>query len=232
MTATKELIQEHLGLAPRLQQLVLGKKKLEDGSTLGGSGVVQGSVLILLRVEHEEEMEVEKKTHQGTLKPFARKKVLKEIEDARDDELYDEQFNGKINWGPTGEELEDMTGWIVGPPGSPYEGGVFCLKIKVPPEYPFKPPQIHFDTKIYHPNIQSNGSMSLDILRDQWSPALGISKVLRSIYSLVEDPNPEDPLRPDIAQQYLKDREKFNEIAHQWTEWHATAVHHPWTHAT
>lgn len=59
---------------------------------------------------------------------------------------------------------------------SPYAGGVFFLTISFPTDYPFKPPKVSFTTKIYHPNINSNGSICLDILRDQWSPALTIAK--------------------------------------------------------
>lgn len=59
---------------------------------------------------------------------------------------------------------------------SPYSGGVFFLDIHFPTDYPFKPPKVNFTTRIYHPNINSNGSICLDILRDQWSPALTISK--------------------------------------------------------
>lgn len=65
---------------------------------------------------------------------------------------------------------------IMGPGDSPYSGGVFFLAIHFPTDYPFKPPKVNFTTRIYHPNINSNGSICLDILRDQWSPALTISK--------------------------------------------------------
>lgn len=65
---------------------------------------------------------------------------------------------------------------IMGPSDSPYSGGVFFLAIHFPTDYPFKPPKVNFTTRIYHPNINSNGSICLDILRDQWSPALTISK--------------------------------------------------------
>lgn len=61
-------------------------------------------------------------------------------------------------------------------PDSPYQGGVFFLTIHFPTDYPFKPPKVAFTTRIYHPNINSNGSICLDILRSQWSPALTISK--------------------------------------------------------
>nr|XP_014354356.1 PREDICTED: ubiquitin-conjugating enzyme E2 D3-like isoform X3 [Latimeria chalumnae] len=65
---------------------------------------------------------------------------------------------------------------IMGPNDSPYQGGVFFLTIHFPTDYPFKPPKVAFTTRIYHPNINSNGSICLDILRSQWSPALTISK--------------------------------------------------------
>ena len=87
----------------------------------------------------------------------------------------------------------------MGPEDSAYTGGVFFLNIHFPTDYPFKPPKVQFVTKIYHPNINSNGSICLDILKDQWSPALTISKVLLSISSLLTDANPDDPLVPDIA---------------------------------
>ena len=53
----------------------------------------------------------------------------------------------------------------MGPPDSPFQGGVFFLTIHFPTDYPFKPPKVAFTTKIYHPNINSNGSICLDILR-------------------------------------------------------------------
>ncbi|CAG8687432.1 3822_t:CDS:2, partial [Dentiscutata heterogama] len=78
--------------------------------------------------------------------------------------------------GPIGEDLFHWQATIMGPTESPYTGGVFFLAIHFPTDYPFKPPKVNFTTRIYHPNINSNGSICLDILRDQWSPALTISK--------------------------------------------------------
>uniref|UniRef100_A0A665VDK6 E2 ubiquitin-conjugating enzyme n=1 Tax=Echeneis naucrates TaxID=173247 RepID=A0A665VDK6_ECHNA len=104
---------------------------------------------------------------------------------------------------------------------SPYHGGVFFLSVHFPTDYPFKPPKVAFTTKIYHPNINSNGSICLDILRSQWSPALTVSKVLLSICSLLCDPNPDDPLVPDIAHIYKSDRQKYNKVAREWTQRYA-----------
>lgn len=119
--------------------------------------------------------------------------------------------------GPVGDDLFHWQATIMGPSDSPFTGGVFFLTIHFPTDYPFKPPKVAFTTRIYHPNINSNGSICLDILRSQWSPALTISKVLLSICSLLTDPNPDDPLVPEIARIYKTDREKYNQTAKEWT---------------
>jgi len=119
--------------------------------------------------------------------------------------------------GPIGDDLFQWQATIMGPSDSPYASGVFFLKIHFPTDYPFKPPKVNFTTRIYHPNINSNGSICLDILRDQWSPALTISKVLLSICSMLTDPNPDDPLVPEIAHVYKTDRARYEATAREWT---------------
>jgi len=106
----------------------------------------------------------------------------------------------------------------MGPADSAYEGGVFLLKIEFPKDYPFKPPKIKFETKIYHCNVNDKGGICLDILKDNWSPALTISKVLLSICSLLNDPNPDDPLVPEIADLYKKNRAAHDNTARDWTQ--------------
>ena len=84
--------------------------------------------------------------------------------------------------GPKGDNIYEWVSTILGPPGSVYEGGVFFLDIHFSPEYPFKPPKVTFRTRIYHCNINSQGIICLDILKDNWSPALTVSKVKKSNY--------------------------------------------------
>merc|ERR1712159_633154 len=121
------------------------------------------------------------------------------------------------------DKMFEWQATIMGPADSPYAGGVFFLQINFPPDYPFKPPKVKFLTKIYHPNINSQGGICLDILKDQWSPALTISKVLLSICSLLNDPNPDDPLVPEIAHIFKTNRPLYEKTSREWTGKYATA---------
>eukprot|EP00948_MAST-09A_sp_MAST-9A-sp1_P004303 g4303.t1 len=118
--------------------------------------------------------------------------------------------------GPKGENLFEWQATLMGPADSPF------ADINFPPDYPFKPPKVKFQTRIYHPNINSSGGICLDILKDQWSPALTTSKVLLSICSLLTDPNPDDPLVPEIAKMYKNDIAQYEKVAKQWTRTYAT----------
>ena len=119
--------------------------------------------------------------------------------------------------GPAGSNLFEWEATIMGPLATPYEGGVFLLRILFPENYPFRPPKINFTNRIFHPNINKQGIICLDILRTHWSPALTISKVLLSICSLLSDPNPDDPLDTEVANLYKTNKEEFSKIAKEWT---------------
>ena len=146
---------------------------------------------------------------------MASKRIQKELQDLQRDPPT------SCSAGPVGEDLFHWQATIMGPADSPYTGGVFFVMIHFPPDYPFKPPKVNFQTKVYHPNINSNGSICLDILKEQWSPALTISKVLLSICSLLTDPNPDDPLVPEIAHIYKNQRTRYEETARAWTQKYA-----------
>ena len=146
---------------------------------------------------------------------MATKRIQKELQDISQD-------LAGISAGPINDnDLYKWTATITGPCDSPYSGGVFFLNVCFPTDYPFKPPKISFTTKVYHPNINSSGSICLDILKDQWSPALTISKVLLSISSLLTDPEPNDPLVPDIARQYKTNKALYTQTATEWTKKYA-----------
>ncbi|ORY80327.1 ubiquitin-conjugating enzyme/RWD-like protein [Protomyces lactucae-debilis] len=146
------------------------------------------------------------------------KRIQKELRDLNADPL------GNTVCGPKSDDnLHKWAATIIGPEDSPYAGGHFNLDIELPSTYPFKPPKICFTTRIYHCNVNSNGQICLDILKDQWSPALTISKVLLSISSLLTDANPDDPLVGEIAQLYRTDRAAHDKTAREWTQKYAKA---------
>lgn len=129
---------------------------------------------------------------------------------------------GNVSAGPVDDNLFHWNATIIGPAGTPYEGGIFHVAMKFPNEYPFRPPKVTFDTKIYHPNINRKGDICLDILRDKWSAALTVRTVLLSICSLLDEPNPDDPLMPEIANLYKRDPDRFKELATAHTREHAS----------
>jgi len=146
---------------------------------------------------------------------MALKRITKELQDLGRDPP------AQCSAGPVGDDMFHWQATIMGPPDSPYQGGVFFLTIHFPTDYPFKPPKVAFTTRIYHPNINSNGSICLDVLKSQWSPALTISKLLLSVCSLLCDPNPDDPLVPEIAKIFKTDRPRYNQLAKEWTNKYA-----------
>eukprot|EP00756_Hemistasia_phaeocysticola_P049228 Hpha_TRINITY_DN23678_c0_g1::TRINITY_DN23678_c0_g1_i1::g.57641::m.57641/K06689/UBE2D, UBC4, UBC5; ubiquitin-conjugating enzyme E2 D len=143
----------------------------------------------------------------GTLK-----RLEKELKD-----LYKDPPTGGYWVGPLGDDLYTWRGCIEGPPGTPYAGGEFMVDIRIPMDYPFKPPKVQFQTKLYHPNVNVQGYFSLDILNDSWSPALTIGKVMLAIHNLLKNPEPDHPMVPEISLKMQRDPEAFRETAQQWT---------------
>ena len=111
---------------------------------------------------------------------------------------------------------------INGPPGSPYEGGVFTLKITITDDYPNKPPLIEFVTPIFHPNVQ-NGKICLDLLDNessQWKNSMHIQTAVFAILQMMLEANPEGGFE-EVSKLILRDRPKWFAIAEEMTRKHA-----------
>lgn len=140
------------------------------------------------------------------------RRIHKELQDLLKDPLEN------ITAGPVDDSnIFDWTATLIGPEDTPYSGGLFYLTIHFSTNYPFKAPDIKFSNRIYHPNINEAGQICIDILKNEWSSALSIGRVLLSISSLLSDPNPNDPLNAEAANLYKKDIKLFNQKARDYT---------------
>eukprot|EP00877_Chromochloris_zofingiensis_P004960 jgi/Chrzof1/14465/Cz09g03280.t1 len=120
---------------------------------------------------------------------------------------------------PIGDNLQKLLGRVPGPKDTPYDGGVFKVDIELDDQYPFVPPKMKFITRVWHPNVSSaSGAICLDILKDQWSPALTIKTALLSLQALLSSPQPDDPQDAVVARQYLSEYSTFQKTAKYWTE--------------
>ena len=134
-------------------------------------------------------------------------------------ELQTDSDNCGVSAQPCGEDMTHWKGTISGPSGTPYDGGKFIIDIRLTPSYPFEPPKMVFDTKVWHPNVSSQtGAICLDILKKEGSPALTIKTALLSVQAMLAAPEPDDPQDAVVAGEYKRSREKFNQTAKLWTE--------------
>ena len=143
-------------------------------------------------------------------------RIMKEIKEIRKD------TNAGITIDQDTSNPKHLTGTIKGPTDTCYEGGLFIVDINIPIDYPFNPPKMKFLTKLWHPNVSSQtGAICLDILKDQWSPALTIKTAMLSLQALLCSPEPDDPQDAEVANMYKTDRDTFTNTAKFWTECYA-----------
>ncbi|XP_019716447.1 ubiquitin-conjugating enzyme E2 L3 [Hippocampus comes] len=150
-----------------------------------------------------------------SFKMAASRRLSKELEEIR--------RSGMKNFRNIQVDESNMLSWqgLIVPDNPPYDKGAFRIEIIFPTEYPFKPPKITFKTKIYHPNIDEKGQVCLPVISaENWKPATKTDQVIQSLIALVNDPQPEHPLRADLAEEYSKDRKKFLKNAEEFTKKH------------
>ena len=118
---------------------------------------------------------------------------------------------------------------ILGPPNTPYDGGVFTVNLQFEAGYPFKRPRVWFLTSIYHPNVHATtgyiirNSSESTFLYDDWGPTLNVRFILNALKQLLEEPpNLGDVLNHEAAALYKDNKDKFVAEAKKWTLEHAT----------
>lgn len=101
---------------------------------------------------------------------------------------------------PAPDNLRFWRALLEGPANSPFEGGVFAVNVVIPEDYPLKPPQVTFETPVYHCNVNDSGKVCLGILQDSWSPACSVPKVLETVRWMLGNPDTDNSLRQWIAE--------------------------------
>eukprot|EP00501_MAST-03F_sp_TOSAG23-6_P000685 GSMAST32.ASY1.ANO1.712.1 assembled CDS len=154
-----------------------------------------------------------------TASPMAKLLLMKQLK-----ELSSDPPEGVEVWLEDDADLFKWSCSIIGPPGTPYEGGIFTCLLEFPPDFPNMPPKMIFQTNIWHPNIYSDGRVCISILHppgtdshnpeelaeERWRPILGVEAILVSVISMLADPNDNSPANIDAAVQWRKDRAGYN----------------------
>ncbi|PAA86982.1 hypothetical protein BOX15_Mlig006732g2, partial [Macrostomum lignano] len=92
-----------------------------------------------------------------------------------------------------------------------YKGGLFIFNFHVTDQYPHEAPKVKCETKVYHPNIDLEGNVCLNVLREDWKPVLSINSVIYGLQLLFQEPNPDDPLNREAAEVLKSNRRLFEQ---------------------
>ena len=146
---------------------------------------------------------------------LAERRILQEIRRSRGAPLFTSL--SLIN-----SSLANLLGMFLGPPDTPYEDGIFFVQFLVTEQYPLEPPKCRFLTRIYHPNIDLNGQLCLNILDKQWQPVWRLWDILLAIVCILQDPNPSDFSVAEVADLQRTNPRQFAAKARDWTGKYAT----------
>ncbi|KAL3715638.1 hypothetical protein ACJRO7_007380 [Eucalyptus globulus] len=145
--------------------------------------------------------------------------VIKQL--AKELKSLDESPPEGIKVGVNDDDFSTIFADIEGPAGTPYENGVFRMKLLLSRDFPHSPPKGFFLTKIFHPNIATNGEICVNTLKKDWNPSLGLRHVLIVVRCLLIEPFPESALNEQAGKMLLENYEEYARHARLYTGIHA-----------
>lgn len=124
--------------------------------------------------------------------------------------------NCSLRYAP-GDDALHWTATIIGPNGTPYEGGYFNFDINFPSDYPNSAPRIRCLTRIFHCNINEKGGICLDILLGKWNHNMNIYVAIITICALLNLPNDAHGLNQEAVQLHRTNLSEYNARARSHT---------------
>ncbi|XP_038881813.1 ubiquitin-conjugating enzyme E2 22 [Benincasa hispida] len=145
--------------------------------------------------------------------------VIKQL--AKELKSLDESPPEGIKVGVNDDDFSTIFADIEGPVGTPYENGLFRMKLILSHDFPCSPPKGYFLTKIFHPNIATNGEICVNTLKKDWNPSLGLRHVLIVVRCLLIEPFPESALNEQAGKMLLENYDEYARHARLYTGIHA-----------
>jgi len=122
------------------------------------------------------------------------------------------------------DNLGEIFANMSGPEGTPYEGGMFRVKIVLSEDYPASPPKGYFLTPIFHPNVAEAGDICVNTLKRDWGPKVTMSKILQVVRCLLIVPFPESALNDEAGRMFMDSYEEYAARARLMTSVHAATT--------
>ncbi|CAF4619527.1 unnamed protein product, partial [Rotaria sp. Silwood2] len=128
---------------------------------------------------------------------------------------------------PTDNSASNIILGRILPKSQIYNQAAFQIEIKLPAEYPFKPPEVRFITPIYHPNVGDDGKICIDMLNsgESFKPTTSLVDIVKAVVDRIDNPDLDHALKPETGAEYSQNRAAFDRKALELVKKHGLPRH-------